>query len=264
MELRNRATGAIITEQQLRADNPNTSFPQVLTPEIIDSFGYDPVLEGPQPTLTPPYEIAVRDGVEEVNGQWFTKYVAGPVFTDTEDATAGEQEAAYKARVDGEQADRVRQDRNKRLSACDWTQVPDAYNAGIDLGAWAAYRQQLRDVPDQQGFPWQIEWPSEPQPQGQAVLCDYRAFYDALLGSAAYAVIRGKAINSSAVLTACVEFIAAIGDAKAGRPNQAAIQACVDLLCAAAQFTTGELQLLAEVMQTGDLDQVYVLPPQGL
>lgn len=103
-------------------------------------------------------------------------------------------------------------------------------------------------------------WPSQPAVIQSVDGCDYRAFYDALLVSPAYAAIRAKAVDSPAVLTACVEFIAAIGDAKAGRPNQPAIQACVDLLCAAAQFTAEELGALAEVMATGGLDQVYTLP----
>lgn len=147
MELRNRSTGALITDDQLRADNPNTSFPQVLTPEIIDSFGYDPVLEGPQPTLIPPYQYAQRDGVVEIKGQWFTKYIA----VTPDDAT--------KARMDAEQGARVRTDRNARLAACDWTQLPDA---PVDHAIWAAYRQDLRDVTTQTGFPWNITWPEQP------------------------------------------------------------------------------------------------------
>ena len=103
-------------------------------------------------------------------------------------------------------------------------------------------------------------WPEVPPIETASHDCDYRSFYDALLVSAAYATIREKATSSSTVLTACVEFIAAIGDAKAGRPNPAAIQACVDLLCAAAQFTEAELAALADVMQVGGLDQVYTLP----
>jgi hypothetical protein len=159
MELRNRTTGALITDQQLRSDNPNTSFPEVLTPDIIDSFGYDPVLEGPQAQTTPPYEISVRDGVVEVDGQWFTHYSVGPVFTDNDDATAAEQEAAYRQRLDDEQAERVRADRNQRLADCDWTQLSDA---PVDELAWAVYRQQLRDVTTQTGFPWDVVWPDSP------------------------------------------------------------------------------------------------------
>jgi hypothetical protein len=247
MELRNRATGAVITDAQLRAELPNTSLPKVLTPSILSDLGYDPVLEGPQPVLVPPYQTSARNGIYESGGQWFTKYIA---IEPDEDG---------KAAMDAAQAERIRTDRNQRLAASDWTQVPDAVNAGISIDAWASYRQQLRDVTAQPGFPWDVTWPEPPEPVA-GVICDYKAFYDALLISPAYATIRGKAVESSSVLTACVEFIAAIGDAKSGRPNVAAIQACVDLLCAAAQFTAEELQALATVMEVGKLDQVYTLP----
>lgn len=165
-----------------------------------------------------------------------------------------------KDAVDEEKAVEMRRMRMMRLMDCDWTQVPDAYNAGIDIAAWAAYRQELRDITEQPGFPWDITWPTEPEPLEQPTILDYRAFYDALLASPAYAVIRSKAIENSAVLAACVEFIAAIGDAKSGRPNPAAIQACVNLLCAAAQFTEEDLQALGAAMTVGGLDQVYSLP----
>lgn len=159
MELRNRATGAIITDSQFRAEHPNISFPKVLTVETLHSMGYDPVLEGPQADIIPPYQYSQRDGVVEINGQWFTHYIAGPVFVDTEDATAAEQEAAYRAAKDAEQSKAVRGDRNKRLTDCDWTQLPDA---PVDSAAWATYRQALRDVPSQVGFPWDVTWPEVP------------------------------------------------------------------------------------------------------
>jgi len=106
----------------------------------------------------------MRQGVEEIQGKWYTKYVLGPVFTDYTDEegvlhTAAEQEAAYKAQKDADQAKAVREDRNKRLSESDWTQVLDA---PVDQTAWAAYRQALRDVTAQAGFPWDIEWPVKP------------------------------------------------------------------------------------------------------
>jgi hypothetical protein len=150
MELRNRATGAVVTDSQFRAENPNTSFPQVLTPEIIEDFGYDPVLEGPQPTLIPPYQYAQRDGVVEVNGQWFTHYIA---------VTA---DADQKAAMDAAQGDVVRTERNQLLAACDWTQLIDSPLDPDGRGAWQLYRETLRMVPQQQGFPWTIEWPPQP------------------------------------------------------------------------------------------------------
>ena len=167
MELRNRATGAVTTDSQFRAEHPNTSFPRVLTIEILDSFGYDPVLEGPQAVTTPPYQYSQRDGVVEVNGQWFTHYIAGPIFHDYVDedgntVTAAEQWEAYCFAKDAEQANRVREDRNKRLADCDWTQLPDApLDADAKL-AWQLYRETLRMVPEQAGFPWNVEWPPVP------------------------------------------------------------------------------------------------------
>lgn len=150
MELRNRTTGAVITDSQLRSDNPNTSFPQVLTPEIINDFGYDPVLEGPQAVTVPPYQTSVRDGVVEVNGQWFTHYIAV------------EPDADGKARMDAEQGKQVRADRNQCLAASDWTQLSDSPLDADGKAAWALYRETLRMVPQQPGFPWSVEWPPQP------------------------------------------------------------------------------------------------------
>lgn len=52
----------------------------------------------------------------------------------------------------------IRAERNRRLADCDWTQLSDA---PIDAAAWAAYRQALRDITGQAGFPWAVAWPSE-------------------------------------------------------------------------------------------------------
>ena len=167
MELRNRTTGAVVNDSQFRAENRNTSFPQQLTAEIIDSFGYDPVLEGPQATTIPPYQYSQRDGVVEVNGQWFTHYIAGPIFTDYTDPdgvvhTAAEQYEAYCFGKDTEQGKSVRTDRNKRLADCDWTQLPDAPLNQEQKLAWVNYREELRNVPQQEGFPWTVIWPEQP------------------------------------------------------------------------------------------------------
>lgn len=164
MELRNRATGAVITASQLRTELPNTSLPKVLTPAILDQLGYDPILEGAQAIVTGPYQYSQRNGIEEINGQWFTKYIVGPVFTDYEDEdgntiTAAQQEADYRARKDEEQAKAIRASRNKRLADCDWTQLSDA---PVNAAPWATYRQALRDITGQTGFPWEINWPEEP------------------------------------------------------------------------------------------------------
>jgi hypothetical protein len=165
MQVRVRTTGAVMYEAEFRALFPNTGFPVQLTEEIINDFGGDIVFEGPQATGGTVYQYSQAAGVEEINGKWYTKYILGPVFTDrpatdTEPAqTAAEQEAAYKAMKDEEQAKFVRQSRNDKLKDSDWTQIADST---ADKQAWAAYRQGLRDVTAQQGFPWTIQWPEQP------------------------------------------------------------------------------------------------------
>jgi len=53
----------------------------------------------------------------------------------------------------------ARTQRDALLSESDWTQVPDA---PVDQAAWAEYRQALRDLPQQAGFPTEITWPQKP------------------------------------------------------------------------------------------------------
>ena len=53
----------------------------------------------------------------------------------------------------------ARDQRNALLTQSDWTQVADA---PVDQAAWATYRQALRDVPAQAGFPETIVWPIAP------------------------------------------------------------------------------------------------------
>ena len=106
----------------------------------------------------------MRQGVEQdASGRWFTKYVLGPIFTDSEDATAAEQEAAYIAQKDATQAESVRSQRTQLLKDSDWTQLDDTPFDNAKKMAWANYRQALRDIPDQAGFPWDIQWPTQPE-----------------------------------------------------------------------------------------------------
>lgn len=53
----------------------------------------------------------------------------------------------------------AKEKRNDLLKKSDWTQVADA---PVDQEAWAAYRQALRDLPSQEGFPNEVTWPTEP------------------------------------------------------------------------------------------------------
>ena len=65
-----------------------------------------------------------------------------------------------KDAIDAQQAASVRSQRTQKLAESDWTQVADA---PVDKAAWATYRQALRDVTTQAGFPWEVEWPTQPE-----------------------------------------------------------------------------------------------------
>ena len=160
MQIRIRQTGAVMYEAEFRAYQQANGGPTwgQTTEEILNSLGADIVLEGPQATGGTVYQYSQAAGVEEINGKWYTKYVLGPIFTDGE-TTAAEQEAAYKAMKDAEQATNVRQTRTQMLKDSDWTQLVDS---PVDHAAWFAYRQALRDITAQAGFPWTIDWPTQP------------------------------------------------------------------------------------------------------
>ena len=147
MNLRNKQTGAVVTDGEFRAAFPSTGFPIHITEQTYNEFGYDVVLEGPQAQPTR-YQVGFADGVQQIDGKWFTKYSVA----DMDDET--------KAAKDEEQAKNVRIQRTEKLRDCDWTQVADA---PVNKAGWATYRQALRDVPKQAGFPFDIEWPVQPE-----------------------------------------------------------------------------------------------------
>jgi hypothetical protein len=158
MEIRVRETGAVMYQDEFRRLHTGLGLPKVLTEAIINEWGADIVFEGPQASGGTVYQYSQRAGVEQLEGKWYTKYVLGPIFIDGE-TTAAEQETAYKARKDAEQAANVRRQRTEKLKDSDWTQIADST---ADKTAWATYRQALRDITGQAGFPWTITWPETP------------------------------------------------------------------------------------------------------
>ena len=151
--------GQVMYESEFRAYTKANGGPtwETTTTEVLDSLGADVIFEGPQASGGTVYQYSQADGVEQIDGKWYTKHVLGPIFTDGE-TTAAEQEAAYKATKDAEQAKSVRTTRDEKLKDSDWTQISDST---ADKATWATYRQALRDVPTQSGFPWEVIWPTQ-------------------------------------------------------------------------------------------------------
>lgn len=135
--------------------------PSPLTTEWLESKGVDPVFEGPQASGGTVYQYSQFSGLEQIDGKWYTKYILGPVFTDGE-TTAAEQEAAYRAMKDAEFAKSARDTRDRLLAECDWVVVKSLESGQAVPTEWATYRQALRDLPQQAGFPTSINWPVKP------------------------------------------------------------------------------------------------------
>ena len=91
----------------------------------------------------------------------------------------------------------------------------------------------------------------------QRAAADYLAFWDALMVSTVYASIREQSFVSLPMNTLATEFIALIGDAKAGRPNEAAIQQSMDAILATGTFTDEQLVELQDALEAGHLESLY-------
>lgn len=115
-------------------------------------FSYHPDIAAFYTTDVP--DTAVN-GATLVDGVWTNP--PAPVLPTP--AEIAEIQAASKAQSDAEQAASVRASRTEKLKDCDWTQISDST---ADKAAWATYRQALRDVTKQAGFPWTVEWPTNP------------------------------------------------------------------------------------------------------
>jgi len=138
----NTQTGEFgITLYQVRRAIPNVSIPEA-TAEIGPFKGYvsrtQPQVEWNQDVK----EAPPSNGVQ----QW--KVVTAPAVE-------------VQARIDA-RANQVRADRDLLLSASDWTQLPDALFTEAKVAEWRQYRQALRDITSQPGFPWTIQWPTAP------------------------------------------------------------------------------------------------------
>jgi hypothetical protein len=125
---------------QLRKDNPQISFPKIISEATLAEFGLLPVTVLTRPEFDPKAFYLKASSFYQVDGKWQMHYIP---------------ERLPEAQV----AEAMREDRDKLLAASDWV-VAFAYERGEAVSVeWVDYRQALRDVPLQEGFPFEIEWP---------------------------------------------------------------------------------------------------------
>jgi hypothetical protein len=132
---------------------PTTSFPEFPTSAALAPFGYGvfvPTTEPPAPHFqhvvpaTPAYDAAS----DTWQGAWaYTPY------------TPQEEQAATDAATS-----QLRRERDAKLYACDWTQLPDVVLTPAEVATWRTYRQALRDYMATVTDPFNPPaWPVPPQ-----------------------------------------------------------------------------------------------------
>lgn len=134
--------------EDLRLDNPNTSFPKTPSKELLESFGVYPVDYVAAPECDPlTQHIELSDVPVLQDGKWaLTKTVVQKTQQQIDS-------------IRENRANDVRRKRNQLLTLSDWTQVADA---PVNKEAWATYRQALRDITAQEGFPFDVVFPEQP------------------------------------------------------------------------------------------------------
>ena len=131
---------------QLRRDNPQVSFPKNIPDALLASYDVYPLTPVDRPVAD--HTKNVNEGTpQQINGTWTQVW-------DIAAASAEEIEVRTQ-----EKAQSVRSERDYFLQQSDWTQIGDA---PVDAVAWATYRQALRDITAQEGFPHNVTWPTKP------------------------------------------------------------------------------------------------------
>lgn len=135
------------TMDDLRSEYPNTSFPRKLSDELLESLGMVRVYEQDIPDYNPDtHTVVLNETPFQEDGVWKRGYQVIPL--SAESLAAKEQE----------KLEFIRTERNRRLQDTDWMALTD----NTLSPEWAEYRQALRDITDQPGFPDDVEWPTPP------------------------------------------------------------------------------------------------------
>ena len=139
---------------QLRRDNPNTSFPKVLTEEMLNAFDVYSVVEDANPSFTEGAQrIQKASAPTLVDGVW---KISKTVVNLTDDEIAANAEGI--AIIERETRDQLLKSEVDPINAVRWNSMTAEQQT-----AWTTYRQALLDVPQQAGFPNSVTWPTKPE-----------------------------------------------------------------------------------------------------
>ena len=164
-QYRIRSTGEVKNQGEVRKMHLNVSLPRIWGENACESLGIDPVLASPKPNPSGDYKVVVRNGVEQdANGNWVWAWTENDMFQEYTDdeGTVVTVQAQIDAKV---AADNAALEATERATRDDLLKATDHYGLSdvTMTEAMATYRQALRDVPQQAGFPSTITWPTKPE-----------------------------------------------------------------------------------------------------
>jgi len=161
MNYRNKTTGAISTQGEIRQANKHRSFPRVWDADVCTLLDIDPILAAPKPSTTSLQAVNANGAVQDGLGNWVEAWVVVDAFSDTTNdegvtTSKADNEAAYTAALAATAAAGVRTQRDALITATDFYALSDV----VMTTEMTAYRQALRAIPEQEGFPNTITWPT--------------------------------------------------------------------------------------------------------
>lgn len=148
-----KVSGSTITYpysvQNLKNENPNISFPTIISDSLLESFNI--------------YQVEMKnsgyDNDDTKDVTEVTPTLSGSIYMQTYTISAADTETINKRREI--KWSEVRSGRDSLLSESDWTQFNDSPISGSTLTDWQTYRQSLRDISNQSD-PYDITWPNIP------------------------------------------------------------------------------------------------------
>ena len=131
----------------MRSDNPQTSFPLEMSAEELAEWGVFAVEEQIAPAYNEQTESIELQPPALVTGVWVREWLITQANADEIERRTTAKAALQRA------------ERNRVLSRTDYTQCLDFPGNDSERASYAVFRQALRDVPEQAGFPWDVVWP---------------------------------------------------------------------------------------------------------
>ena len=133
----------------LKAENPNISFPSTISDSLLETFGM--------------YKVELKDSGYDNDDTKdvveITPTLSGSIYVQTYQVTDADEDTINKRKEI--KWSEVRTTRNTLLGESDWTQFQDSPITGSSLTDWQTYRQSLRDITNQSD-PYNITWPTKP------------------------------------------------------------------------------------------------------